>query len=254
MVHSTKNDNYAQLFLEQFNYRKTRIFTNNKTLSSRLDEEATALRLSLKQLAENDQHTLADVIQIVTKAIENIRTERDKHVQSTEKVSRHTHDSKEACSRCDTSLTRRHYQVTPTFFAYKPASFERKTAYAMYRISRNNSEANGMIAAIQEAFKTLCFKLGLWTPKTVPQNESIDQFLKWMNGLKPKKSEGQTTGTSTLDGCNSSTCNPVGPDSWYYSSDHQHSSYDYGSHHHHHNDDYGSHHDNGSTHSDFSFD
>lgn len=230
MVHFIKKYNYAQLFLDQFNYRKTRIFTNNITLSNRLDEEATALRACLQKLAENNQHMLDDVIKIVDHTIKNVRAERDKHVQSTEKVSHSISNTTESCARCNDSLVRRNYAVTPTFFAYKPASFERKTAYAMYRISITESTENGLLAAIQLAFKKLGFKLGLWTPEIAPENESIDHFLKWMNGLEPKKSEGQTYYESTLDTCNSSSCNPPVIDN--SSHHHYHNSYNDDSHHH----------------------
>lgn len=202
------NDNYAQLFLDHFSYQKTRIFTNNKTLSSRLDGEAKALRDHLQELAKNNQHTLADVIQIVTDAIYNVRAERDKQVQSTKTkyVYHPTSNTTEPCARCNDTLVRKHFAVTPTFFTCKSASFERKTAYAMYRISVESAE-NGLLAAIQRAFKIMGFKLNLWTPKTAPKNESIDHFLKWMHSLGPI-AEGHTYLNSKLDTCNSRTCRP----------------------------------------------
>lgn len=203
----SKNKNYAQLFLDHFSYRKTRIVTDNKELSNRLDEDARALRGQLQELAKS-QHTLADTIRIVTNTIKQVRADRDKYVQSTKTVSQLFNNTVEACGQCNQYLVRRSHEVTPTFFAYKPASFERKTAYAMYQLSQSESAKNDLFTAIVTAFKTLGFKLGLWTPKTVPENPSIDQFINWMRNLELKKTQGKSYHVSTLDSCNSSVCNP----------------------------------------------
>ena len=63
--------NYAQLFLHYFTYQKTRIFTDNKTLSMQLEEEANQLRVKLNTLSMH-QHSLDELIDVVKESVANV--------------------------------------------------------------------------------------------------------------------------------------------------------------------------------------
>lgn len=210
--------NYAQLFQHYFTYQKTRIFTDNKKLSGQLEEQANQLRDQLNALSST-QHSLNQVINIVKDTISTVRDFRDSHVKSVNKRHDFTHRTLVGCACCGNILSCKHYQVTPTFFSYKPANFERKTAYAMYRISVEDMSFN-LFSAIKHAFKMLCYTLGLWTPKKVEGNEPINDFLQWMNNLAIKQEEGPSSDYSDLAQCYSLTCRPR---TSYYSGYHSYS-------------------------------